>query len=238
MKKTIYILIVLMTVFSSNVLFAQSLDDVLENHFEAIGQDNLLKVNTYMATIKVNQMGMELPMTMTMVRPNKFRIEMDIQGQQMVQAYDGESGWMIAPWVSTEPQDLAGQELKQAMEQTDIDGELYNYTEKGSTAELVGTEDMDGSDVYNIKLTTKDGDVKNFYIDVETFILLKQKGKVSAQGQEFEVETTMGDYQEIEGVIMPMSIESKTPMGTMNITIEEVKFNVEVDESIFERPSN
>lgn len=238
MKKTIYILIVLMTVFSSNVLFAQSLDDVLKNHFEAIGQEKLSKVNSYLATVKINQMGMELPMKMILVRPNKFHMEVEMQGQKMIQAYDGESGWMIAPWVSPEPQDLAGQELKQAMEQADIDGELYNYAEKGSTVELLGKEDMDGSEVFNIKLTTKDGDVKNYYIDVETYIILKQKGKISAQGQMIDVETVMGDYQDIEGVIMPMSIASKTPMGTMNITIEEVKFNVEVDESIFERPSN
>lgn len=155
----------------------------------------------------------------------------------MIQAYDGESGWLIAPWISPEPQDLAGDQLKEAIQQADIDGELFNYKEKRSTAELVGKEDMEGTEVFNIKLTTKDDDVKNYYIDIENFIILKVKSTVNAQGQEIEVETTMGDYQEIDGVIMPMSIESKSPMGATNIVMEEVKFNVDVDESIFNRPA-
>lgn len=237
MTKTIQFLLTLTIIFSSNTLFAQSLDEVLKNHFEAIGQENLTKVKSFQATANINQGGMEFPIKMISLRPNKFYMEADLQGQKMIQAFDGEDGWMIAPWMSPEPQDLAGDQLKEAIQQADIDGELFNYKEKGSTAELVGKEDMEGTEVFNIKLTTKDDDVKNYFIDVENFIILKVKSTVNAQGQEIEVETTMGDYQEIDGVIMPMSIESKSPMGATNIVMEEVKFNVDVDESIFNRPA-
>jgi len=89
-------------------------------------------------------MGQELPMEMKMKRPNKFRVEMEMMGQKMVQAYDGEKGWMIAPWLSPDPQALEGDQLKQAMEQTDFEGELYNYKQKGSTVDFVGKVNADG----------------------------------------------------------------------------------------------
>jgi outer membrane lipoprotein-sorting protein len=188
---------------------------------------------------KINQMNMELPMVMKVKRPNKFRMEMTLQGQEMVQAYDGENGWMVAPWMSMEPQDLVGDQLKQAMEQADIDGALWNYKDKGHSAELVGKEDMEGTEVYNIKLTKKEGDVQNYYVDTETFILLKIKSKIMAQGTEVEVESMFGNYKQFDnGIVMPMSIEQKTSMGSATIVIEEVEFGVELDDAIFTRPKS
>lgn len=233
------------TIFSIGLLFtalslqAQDLDKILKNHFEAVGQKQLSEVNAFIMKAKINQMNMELPMVMKVKRPNKFRMEMTLQGQEMVQAYDGENGWMVAPWMSMEPQDLVGDQLKQAMEQADIDGALWNYKDKGHSAELVGKEDMEGTEVYNIKLTKKEGDVQNYYVDTETFILLKIKSKIMAQGTEVEVESMFGNYKQFDnGIVMPMSIEQKTSMGSATIVIEEVEFGVELDDAIFTRPKS
>lgn len=80
MTKTIQFLLTLTIIFSSNTLFAQSLDEVLKNHFEAIGQENLTKVKTYSLKAQITQMGMELPLEMIMMRPNKFYMEIEMQG--------------------------------------------------------------------------------------------------------------------------------------------------------------
>jgi outer membrane lipoprotein-sorting protein len=236
MKKIVStLLVILFTAFAGHV-FAQSLDEVLNKHFKAVGQEKLMEQQAYTVKAKIQQMGMELPMEMKIKRPNKFRMEMEMQGQKMIQAYDGEKGWMIAPWMSSEPQDLSGPELEQAMDQADIDGELYNYKEKGTTATLLGKVNVDGSPMFNIKLTGKDGNVKNYFIDAESYLIKKVKAKMSSQGQEVEVEQTLSEYKNYDGILVPMKIESKMPMGNASVVFEEYIFGEKFDESIFTKP--
>ncbi len=237
MKK--YFLLFLSSMFFlalANNTQAQNLQEVLDKHFKAAGQENLLEKKTYTVEASIQQMGMELPMTMKLKRPNKFRMEMEMQGQKMVQAYDGENGWMIAPWMSSEPQDLSGAELEQAMEQANFDGELYNYKDKGTEASLVGKVNVEGTPMFNIKLTNKNGTVKNYFIDAEDYLIRKVKARVNAQGQEVEVEQNLSGYEEFEGVKMPTKIESKNPMGTAVIEFKEIKFNEPMDDSLFQKP--
>ena len=232
----LFLLSAMLFLFTTGPLKAQNLQQVLDKHFEAVGQKNLLTKNTYTVQASIQQMGMEIPMTMKLKRPNKFRMEMEVQGEKMIQAYDGKNGWMIAPWVSTEPQALIGAELEQTIDQANFDGELYNYKEKGVEASLVGKVNVEGTPMYNIKITDKNGTVKNYFIDAEDYLIKKVKARMSAQGQEVEVEQSMSEYKEVEGVKMPTKIESKNPMGTAVVKFNDITFNESIDDSIFEKP--
>ena len=235
-KLTVTLLLVLIATFV-NVASAQSLNDILEKHFKVVGQDKLVAAQTYFMKAKISQMGMDLPMEMKMKRPDKFRLEMEMQGQKMIQAYDGEKGWMIAPWLSPDPQDLAGDQLKQAMDQAGFEGELYDYEKKGHSADFVGKVNVDGKEAYRIKLTAKDGSIKNYFIDAGTYLITKVKAKISAMGQEVEVVQKMSDYKDFDGMKMATKMESVTPMGNMSIIIEKFKVDQEFDDAIFVRPA-
>lgn len=236
MKKSISTLLIILFVALASLIQAQSLETILEKHFKAVGQDKLVAAQTYFLKAKINQMGMELPMEMKIKNPDKFRLEMEMQGQKMIQAYDGEKGWMIAPWLSPDPQDLAGDQLKQAIEQTDMEGELYNYSEKGHLVDFVGKVNLDGKEAYRIKLTAKDGNIKNYFINTETYLITEVKAKVSAMGQEVDVDMKMSDYKDFNGVQMATKQESTTPMGAVSIIIEEFKLDEKFDDAIFNRP--
>lgn len=237
MKKLFSVLFALSIVFSLN-LQAQDLEEILENHFDVVGQDKLLKINTIKTIGNVVQGGMELPFTMYMSRPMKFRMEISIQGQQIIQAFDGESGWLINPMAGTlDPQDMGPDELKQMKEQADMDGELYNYKEKGSTLELIGTEEAEGTEVYNLKLTKENGDVSHYFIDTETYIILKTTTKRMIQGVEIEGETILGNYQMIDGMAFPFSISTGMNGQIMvEIVITEFIFDVDMDDDFFSKP--
>jgi hypothetical protein len=237
MKKSVITVFAIIIVAFVNVAQAQSVNEVLDKHFKAVGQEKLVTVQSFYVKAKVSQMGMEMPMEMKIKKPEMFIITITMQDQKMIQAFDGQKGWMIAPWVSPEPQELTGEQLTQAKEQVDMDGELYNYEKKGSTAELGGKVNVDGKDSYRIKLTTKDGNVKDYFIDANTYYISKVKAKVSAQGQTVDVEQIMSDYKAIDGITMPMKIESKSPMGSAIILMEEIKFNEKFDDAIFKQPA-
>lgn len=236
MKKSVITLFAIIIALV-NVAKAQTLSEVLDKHFKAVGQEKLMTVNSFYVKAKVSQMGMEMPMEMKIKKPEMFIVSIEMQGQKMIQAFDGQKGWMVAPWVGPDPQELAGDQLAQAKQQANMEGELYNYEKKGSSAELMGKVNVDGKEAYRIKLTTPDGNSKDYFIDAQTFYILKVKAKVSAQGQTVDIEQIMSDNKTIEGITMPMKIESKSPMGTALILMEEVKFNEKFDDAIFKQPA-
>ncbi|NOR76277.1 MAG: hypothetical protein GQ525_14115 [Draconibacterium sp.] len=236
MKKQIITTVAIFIIASMNFVQAQSLDDILKKHFKAVGQDKLATAKTFYLKAELSQMGMVLPMEMRMKRPDKFRVEMEMQGQKMIQAYDGVNGWMVAPWISPDPQVLEGEQLKEAMKQADLEGELYKYKEKGHTVEFVGKVSVDGKETYKIKLTNKDGSIKNYFIDAGTDLIVKVKTKISAQGQDIDIEQNLSDYKDFDGVKMATKMVSTTPMGDVSISIVEFKVNESFDEAIFKQP--
>ena len=237
MKKSVITGFAVFVIAFLNVAQAQSLNEVLDKHFKAVGQEKLATIQSFYVKAKVSQMGMEMPMEMKIKKPDMFIVSIEMQGQKMIQAFDGQKGWMIAPWVSAEPQELVGDQLAQAKQQVDMEGELYNYEKKGSTAELAGKVNVDGKDSYRIKLTSKDGNEKDYFIDANTYFMNKVKAKISAQGQTVDVEQIMSDNKTIDGITMPMKIESKSPMGSAIILMEEIKFNEKFDDAIFKQPA-
>jgi len=237
MKKLVITLFAFAIVAFLNVAHAQTVNEVLDKHFKAVGQEKLSDITSFYIKAKVSQMGMEMPMEMKIKKPDMFVMTVDVQGQKMIQAFDGEKGWMIFPMMGPDPQPLEGDQLAQAKQQVNMEGELYDYAEKGSTAELIGKVNIEGNELYRIKLTTNNGDVKDYFIDTKTYYVSRVKAKVSAQGQTIDVEQIMSDYKTVDGITMPMKIETKSPMGTGSIVMEEVKYNEKFDDSIFKLPA-
>jgi outer membrane lipoprotein-sorting protein len=169
-------------------------------------------------------------------------MEMTIQGMTMKQGYDGTTAWAINPFQGNKNAEKMPKEQEKYMkEQSEIEGQLVNYKEKGSTVELLGKEDMEGSEAYKIKLTDKDGDVTTYYLDASSYLVLKQESKKKIKEKEITSTVTMGDYKSVDGIMIPHSVEIKSnneQMGTQNVTIEKVEMNVPVEDDIFKMPES
>jgi len=238
MKRLLLVLLGVTLLSFGNTIIAQDLEEVLENYFETIGQDKLLKVNSITMNGNIMAGGMEFPFTTVLKRPKMLRIESTIQGQKMIQVFDGENGWMINPMMGTlEPQDMDPETVKQLKSQADMDGELYNYDEKGHTVEYLGTDEMEGTEVHKIKLTRKDGDETIYYIDADAYVVLKATGKRKIQGVEVEDESTFGNYKMVEGIVFPFSITSGVAgQPGAQIVIDTVLIDKPIADSLFVRP--
>ncbi len=235
MKRIFIFLISSVFAFS---LGAQELDEVLENHFEAIGQDKLLETNAFKINGKVNQGGMEIPITIFQYRPKMYKSLLEIQGQQIISAFDGEEGWMVNPMSgTTDPIQLSGEQLTDMKDRADMDGKLYNWEEKGHKLEYAGTEEMEGTEVYVLELDTKEGDKITYYIDIDSYLILKEKMKKVVQGAEREFETVYSNYKNFDGMVFPFSL--MIMMGGQTVTdivFEEVIIDPEIDKSFFKMP--
>ncbi len=225
--------------FAAGIILAQDLtiEQVLDKYYNAVGQDKLSKVQSTKMTGKGFQMGMEFPLTVIRKRPNMSYTEVEVQGMKIISAFDGEKGWAIVPFTSPDPQDLPEEQVKSAKEQG-IDGMLFDWKNNGRKVELVGKEDMDGTPVYNIKVTTKDNNVYNYFLDANNFLILKTKTSVLAQGQTVDAETVFSDYRDVNGIKMPFKMsQSANGQPGIEMTYDTIQFDVPVDNAIFAKPA-
>jgi len=217
---------------------AQSLDDVLKEHFSASGQDNLLKTNSQKVTGKIVQSGLEIPFIQMTKRPGKVRIEATLQNLTLIQAFNGTEGWTINPFAGvTEPQPMSEDEIKSMKYNSDMDGMLWNWKEKGYSVTLEGEEDMEGTPCYVVKLATGTGDTFTYYIDSDSWIMLRTNSKILIMGNENESDTYLSNYTMTDGIAVPGKIETKMKgQVVMTMLVEKVEMNTDLDDALFEKP--
>ena len=135
--------------------------------------------------------------------------------------------------------EVTGPEAEGLIESSDMDGQLWNYKEKGHQLVLEGTEEVEGTETYVLKLTKKNGNIDYYYIDKDSYLILKVKTKTMMNGSEMEVESLTSNYQDVDGYLAPFTIEQKMGgQAVLTIMLEEVKVNVEIDDAIFSKPAS
>ncbi len=219
-----------------------TVDEILAKNFEAKGGIEKWKaVKSIKLTGKMAMGGgMEAPISMTKKRPEMMRLDFTVQGMTGTQAFDGTNGWMLMPFLGKkDAEPMTGDMLREVKLQADFDGPTWDYKAKGHTVELLGKGDVEGTPAYKVKLNTKEGTESVIYIDAENFLEIKTESKMKIQGQEVESETTIGNYQEVDGLLFAMSLEMKpkgAPSG-QTITIEKVELNPTVADDQFKMPA-
>ena len=240
MKKRIAIFFLISFILSSTHIFSQTVDEIISKNIETKGGLQKLKsIKSMKMTGKVFAGGFEMSMTLWAKRPNMSRMEAIFQDQKIIQAYDGEKAWQINPFMgSNEPQEIKGLQAEDLKDRADFDGPLVDYKKKGHKVEFMGKEDLEGTEVYKLKVTMKSGRVVYLYLDTDSCIELKQSTTLNYQGTEYLVETIFGDYKEVDGIMVPHFIETKLNGQTQaRIIIEKVEFNIEIDDSLFKMPA-
>ncbi|UCF35745.1 MAG: outer membrane lipoprotein-sorting protein [Acidobacteriota bacterium] len=241
-KKAIWLFCLLAAFVSWTSAQDMTLDEVLAKHFEAVGGlENVKAIQSAKLTGKMSMgPGLEAPVVMLFKRPMKLRMEFTVQGMTGIQAYDGQTAWMVMPFMGkTEPEVMAEDQAKSVMEQADFDGPLVDWKEKGHQVELVGKEEVDGTETYKIKTTLKNGDVRYQYMDTEYFLMIKQSGTANIQGNEVEMESTMSDYKEVGGLMLPHVLESRRVGGPggQSLVFDSIELNVDIDDGLFSLPA-
>ncbi len=217
---------------------AQNLESILEAHYKAASMEKMQKIETIFTTGKnmYSMAGIESSFTMYQARPNKLRIEAEVQGSKLIQTYNGEKGWMYAPAMGiSQPKELSEQELETILNQAEFENPLWNYEEKGNTIEVIGSSE-DGLEDH-LKLTNEKGDVLNFFISKDTHLITTIKSTQLMGGSDQEIEIYMKDYKNVKGI--PVSHYLSTKLGgqvVYTITIEKVEYNQDLDSALFDKP--
>jgi hypothetical protein len=220
-----------------------TVDQLVSKNIEAKGgADALHALQTlrFSGKMLLKQGQEERAYLQTIKRPDEVRIEGTLQGMTQVVAFDGKEGWKISPFQGRkDPERMSADDLKPLMEEAEIDGPLVDWKAKASTVEYLGTEEVDGTLAYKLKVVRKNGDVSFVYLDPNHFLEIRVLTQRMRHGAYEEVETDLGDYEKTAGVFVPTSIESgrKGDPDKAKIIIDKVEANVPVDDAIFHFPA-
>lgn len=215
---------------------AQTVDEIVAKHVEAMGgADKLKSITTMVAERSLAVQGMEIPSKSVIVVGKAMRSESTVMGNSMVQVVNGDKGWKIMPAMlggSGEPEDMGADEIKPLLGQLDPFGTLYEYQTKGNKVELVGKEKVDKKEMLHLKVTTKEGIVSEQYLDATTYLLYKVTSNVGGQ----EGEIVFSNYETIDGIKFANTMDITSPMGAFTMVTNKTVLNGPVDEKVFVKP--
>jgi outer membrane lipoprotein-sorting protein len=228
--------------FFASSLSAQTVTQILAKVFVARGgltKIRALKSERVEGTISFGSEASG-PFAVELKRPLKMHMTITVQNQTMIRVFDGTQGWANNPFAGKMNADsMSEEDLKNISEEADFDGPLVDYRRKGNQLEVVGKDKVEDKDVWRVKLTTKNGDVRYYLFDATSFLLLKWEGNRHAEGKEFPVESYFRDYRDVEGLKFSFQIDSGSSATnlTQKLVIDKIELNSQISDSEFTKPA-
>lgn len=221
---------------------APSAATLVEHHVEARGGAEALAAVDSLRLHGVEVFnGIETPFVITRKRPNLYRIELETERGPAILATDGKVVWRqgMRRDGSPAPEVLAGDAAATLLEEeSDFDGVLVGFADKGHTLEWVGDGEVDGEAADHLRLTLASGRAQEWYLGREDGRLLqKTTPQNHRRGGPYERNRYFMEYQEVEGgLVLPFYWEQEDIQHVRAYTLERVEVNPTIDPALFAVP--
>ena len=225
--------------FLSFTLQAQTATGILDNYIKKSGGVKAwqkVKAITMKATI--NQDEETIPVDIYSTASGKQALVLNFPGRDITQmAFDGDTYW-TTNFETLEPI-KASDEMVNNMRQSADDFPIpaLNYRKNGYTIAFMGMETKNGAETYKVKVIqqpisvngTKVPNESYYYFDTSTYLpvaveSLQPDGRVNR--------VNMDDYQQVEGLYFPFSINQ----DGLAISVKSIEVNPEIESSVFTFP--
>jgi len=200
----------------------------------------LTMAGTLYAGTKANA---ELPIVVQLKRPNMSRLEVDVHGHRLVQAFDGKTGWKIRP--------LRGRDIVAPYSPDDVFAArvwgvfaappLIDLAHGTTRVVFDGTDVVDGAPAYLLKVFRPDRGEQRVWVDARSFLDVKYDDtQHSGNGVSFTVTTYYHQYRTVDGVRIPTSIEvvAGGAQESRKMVFKDVAINPSLPDGVFSRPAS
>lgn len=217
----------------------QEAGEILSRMIEAQGGRKVLeslKDTTITGTMELIQQGMNATMTMYQKEPNLMRMDIEVMGMVITQAFDGQKGWFLNPQTGA-AQDMDENMNKEFKRQAMGNDSLLNPAKYGITYVFKGKEKAGEKECFVLEQTMSDGHKSTLYIDPDTHLIARSKTTTLGQmgGGEVQSETVFGDYRK-EGDAMVAHSMTIFQDGAefARMTLTKVAYNSGLEDSLFQ----
>lgn len=231
---------------------AQTADEIINNYITAMGgKEKLASIKSlYMEGVTVMQNGNELNAKTYKVQGQLYRREMQMGAMgSMTQIVTDKQGWASNPRNGGAFEAMPEDRLKNMQSELDCTNPLVNYAAKGNKVELIGKEDVEGTECFKIKCTLASGQDINYFIDPKSWYIIRETrkgggmgmrgggGGAPANGGNDEMKIDYSNYQKTsDGYVFPFTISVVGRGAGMNM--EKIEVNKSIDVSALSKPSN
>ncbi len=216
-----------------------TVDQVLAKYVEASGGKAAIEKISSRVTkgsFEIPAMGSTGTLVLYAKAPNKTAVVIDIPGFGLVkQGFDGTIAWSSDPMSGLN--ETTGTALEAAKRDAVFHRELV-LKDQFKTIEVKGKQTVGDKETYMLEATPETGAPEKMYFEVATGLLIRVDGERSSPQGTMNVETTLKDFRDVDGVKIPFLMEQVMPSMSFVIKIEEVKNNVEVDDALFTKPTS
>jgi zinc protease len=209
-----------------------SVENIINKYIDLIGgKDKLEKVESIESNgnANINMQGQSFVLEFYSLKNNQNQsLNIVTAGGMVVQrsVFNKYQGYNE---VNGQRMPLTDSELEQAIINSALFSELnYDF----STIELIGTAMVDDQKAYQIKITEN----KTEYYSIESGLKIKEVEIQEIEGNQVVQETTIKDYNEVDGVLIPSEINlvaPGTPPDGFTIKFNRIKLNVKTSDSDF-----
>jgi hypothetical protein len=224
--------------------FAVTADELAAKNVEAKGGiDKLHAIQSLRLSgrMRIQADTIELGYVALVERPGSIRYEASLQGLTQVQAYDGTQAWQINPFQGRkDPEKLSADDAKGLGEDAvDFTGALVDYKSKNYQLDYLGTEDVDGTEAFKLRVTRPNGDITTVYLDPDHWLEIRIVNRRIEHGVPIETVTDFGDYEKVAGVYLPFVQESgqKGSSDRQKVQFQTAEANVGPAKDTFQFPA-
>ena len=224
--------------------YAQTADEVITKHIEAMGGADKLKSlkSVYMEGVAVMQNGNEIISKIYKVQDKLLRREIEFGMGSVTMIVTEKEGWASNPRSGGAFEALPKEAVESQQVELDLAGPLVDYAGKGHKVELLGKESIGSTEAYKIKLTPKTGKEIIYFIDSKDHYIVRQtlkggggfgggQGRTN-QGAPSEVNINDSDFKKTpEGYVFAYTVSMGNSGNNMNF--EKIEVNKPVDEKLY-----
>ena len=226
MKKAFFS--ILLITLCTTAIAQSKLENILEKVIETMGgKEKLMTIKTIKKMGNGEQQGVKFPINFYAVHNISERTDFSFNGLTGYQIVSKDSGFNFSPFGGmATPERMTDEDVKLSSDDLDMETSLVNYQAKGHTIELMENEDIDGVDAILLRVNLKNGKTVFYFIDPDTYYIIRTTAKGVSNGQEFTNTSNYYNFKKTkEGILFPFTVD--------NITYDSIEINIPLDDKLF-----
>ena len=198
MKTLKFITLSIITLFASQMVSAQTADEIVGKYIDAIGgKDQISKVNTMYTEGSLDVMGGTGTIKHTLLAGKGAKDEIDVQGTSVTMCVTDSAGWSINPMTGNyNAEYMPPEQYKASKDGIYIGGPFVDFANRGYKLELAGQQTIGSMNANKVIVTSPDSISTQYFFDPETGYLVQVVQTSNMGGQAMDITVGLFRLQE------------------------------------------